>query len=114
MFWSSKHHQIVFLSHTQIHGIFQTWTSKFFVVLLLSIIWIQTEANLILILISVFFSGIQLHKRVIGVIHQKKRKYFVSRDVTFFENQLFFTKNYLQGENIHAADNFLGFFEFVF
>ena len=36
----------------------------------------------------------------------EKRKYFVSRDVTFFENQPFFTKNYLQGENMHATDIF--------
>ena len=33
-----------------------------------------------------------------------KRKYFVSRDVTFFENQFFYPTNSLQGEQLSAAN----------
>ena len=79
------------MNHTQIHSILQTWTLKFFVVLLLSIIWIQTEANLILVLISVFFSGI------IGVIHQKKESILCPGMLHFLRTNHFLPKIIFKG-----------------
>ena len=54
--------------------------------------------------LSVYFSVILPFKRDINVIIQKNEN-IISMDVTFFENQPFYTKNSLQGENL-GDENF--------
>ena len=48
--------------------------------------------------VNVFFLDMLRFKKVIGGIRLRKKKYFVSKDVTFIENTFFFKQNPNKGE----------------
>ena len=59
----------------------------------LSTFMIKTTVNKTLTLINASFLVIPQHIKVTGVILHQKKEYFISKDVTFFENQSFFQKS---------------------
>ncbi|KAL0546448.1 hypothetical protein IC582_016356 [Cucumis melo] len=48
------------------------------------------------------FAGYPLHQRNYKCFYPMSRKYCVTMDVTFFENQPYFSVSHLQGENVSA------------
>ncbi|KAA0063166.1 Beta-galactosidase [Cucumis melo var. makuwa] len=57
------------------------------------------------------FVGYPLHQRGYKCFHPPSRKYFVTMDVTFCENRLYFPVSHLQEENVSEESN--STFEFV-
>ncbi|PON52942.1 hypothetical protein PanWU01x14_206250, partial [Parasponia andersonii] len=69
-----------------------------------------TKRNLILGLLNMFLLHIHLHKKGYKCYHPTTKRFLVSANVTFVENENYFPNPYLQGEPLFVEDEDLNWY----